>query len=142
MDKIKFAVFTDLHYDHIPDSDRRLQGFINKIKRTDIDFVIELGDFCYPIEENRIILKELEKLGLPCYYVIGNHDSDAFTREQVMCFLGMKNSYYSFVKGNIKFIVLDTCYIRRRMDIPHIIREIMIKYQVVILIFHLNNYHG
>jgi len=113
MDRVKFAVFTDLHYDHIPDGDRRLQEFINKVKKRNIDFIIELGDMCYPIHENRIILKALEKLGIPCYYTIGNHDSDAFSREKVMCFLGMKNNYYSFVKGNIKFIVMDTCYIKR-----------------------------
>lgn len=114
MDRVKFAVFTDLHYDHIPDGHRRLQEFINKVKKADIDFIIELGDFCYPREENRIVLKELENIGLPCYYTIGNHDSDTFSREQIIDFLGMKNNYYSFVKGNIKFIVLDGCYIKRK----------------------------
>lgn len=113
MDKVKFAVFTDLHYDHIPDGERRLKGFINKVKKKDVDFIIELGDMCYPIEENKVILKALEKLMVPCFYTIGNHDSDAFSREQVICFLGIKNNYYSFVKGNIKFIVLDACYIKR-----------------------------
>lgn len=113
MDRVKFAIFTDLHYDHIPDGNRRLQEFINKVKKTDIDFIIGLGDICYPIEENRVILEALEKTGVPCYYTIGNHDSDVFSREQIMRFLGMKNNYYSFAKGNIKFIVLDTCYIKR-----------------------------
>lgn len=44
MDEVKFAVFTDLHYDHIPDGDRRLQKFINKVHKKNIDFIIELGD--------------------------------------------------------------------------------------------------
>lgn len=113
MDCVKFAIFTDLHYDHIPDGNSRLQEFINKVKKTDIDFIIGLGDICYPIEENRVILEALEKTGVHCYHTIGNHDSDVFSREQVMRFLGMKNNYYSFNKGNIKFIVLDTCYIKR-----------------------------
>jgi len=113
MYRVKFAVFTDLHYDHIPDGERRLQQFIDRVKKEKIDFVVELGDICYPIEENKIILKELGKLEVPCYFTIGNHDSDAFPREQVMEFLGMENNYYSFVKGNIKFIVLDACYIKR-----------------------------
>jgi 3',5'-cyclic AMP phosphodiesterase CpdA len=112
MDKIKFAVFTDLHYDVIPDGYRRLQKFIGKVKKRNIDFIIELGDMCHPIEENRIILESMEKTGVPCYHTLGNHDSDIFSREQVMNFLGMKNNYYSFVKGNIKFIVLDACYIK------------------------------
>jgi len=70
MDRVKFAIFTDLHYDHIPDGNRRLQEFINKVKKTDIDFIIGLGDICYPIEENRVILDALEKTGVPCYYTI------------------------------------------------------------------------
>lgn len=113
MDSVKFAIFTDLHYDHIPDGNRRIQEFINKVKKMDIDFIIGLGDICYPIEENRVILEALEKTKIPCYYTIGNHDSDMFSRELVMRFLGIKNNYYSFTKGNIKFIVLDTCYIKR-----------------------------
>lgn len=112
MDKIKFAVFTDLHYDLIPDGDRRLRKFIDKTKKMDIDFIIELGDMCHPAYENRIILDMLKDAGVPCYHTLGNHDSDAFSREQVMSFLGMKNNYYSFVKDNIKFIVLDACYIK------------------------------
>lgn len=112
MDSVKFAVFTDLHYDHIPDGNRRLQGFIDKIKDTEIDFIIGLGDICYPIEENRVILEALNKTGIPCYYAIGNHDTDRFAKEQVMRFSSMKNNYYSFIKGNIKFIVLDACYIK------------------------------
>jgi hypothetical protein len=113
MDRVKFAVFTDLHYDYVPDGYRRLQEFINKVKKTDIDFIIGLGDICYPIEENRVIMEDLKKTGVACYYTIGNHDTDKFSREQVMSFLCMKNNYYSFIKGNIKFIVLDACYIKK-----------------------------
>lgn len=113
MDKVKFAVLTDLHYDHIPDGHRRLQAFITRVKESDIDFIITLGDMCYPIEKNRVVLETLGKLGVPCYNTIGNHDSDASSREQAMRFWGMKSNYYSFVKGNIKFIVLDACYIKK-----------------------------
>jgi hypothetical protein len=112
MDKIKFAVFTDLHYDFIPDGNRRLQEFIDKVKNRDIDFIIQLGDMCYPVEKNRIVLETLKKSGVTCYHTLGNHDSDAYVREQVMSFLGMKDDYYSFVKGDVKFIVRDACYIK------------------------------
>lgn len=112
MENLSFAVFTDLHYDYIPDGEKRLQGFINKVKTMDIDFIVGLGDLCYPTQENRIVLDLLKSTDVPCYYTIGNHDSDQFSREQVMDFLDMKNTYYSFVKGKIKFIVLDACYIK------------------------------
>ncbi len=113
MDSIKFAVFTDLHYDHVPDGDRRIKEFMCKVNKAGIDFIIGLGDICYPIEENRVIVEELKKAEVPCYFTIGNHDTDMFSKEQAMRFLCMKNSYYSFIKGNTKFIVLDACFIKK-----------------------------
>jgi predicted phosphodiesterase len=50
MDRIKFAIFTDLHYDHIPDGRQRIENFITNAREADVDFVIELGDFCSPKE--------------------------------------------------------------------------------------------
>lgn len=48
MKSIKFAVFADLHYDHIFDGGKRLQFVIDSVKKNDVDFLIELGDLCYP----------------------------------------------------------------------------------------------
>ena len=113
MDEVKFGIFTDLHYDHIPDGERRLKEFMLKASKKNVDFIVELGDFCYPIEKNRPVLKTLERLKVPCYYTIGNHDSDAYYRDQILSFFGLENNYYSFKRGSIKFIVLDACYIKR-----------------------------
>lgn len=41
MDRIKFAIFTDLHYDHIPDGHQRIENFIINAREADVDFVIE-----------------------------------------------------------------------------------------------------
>lgn len=112
MDTIKFAVFTDLHYEHIPDGYERMKNFINNIKDEEVDFVIELGDFCNPKEENKFLLNMLDNVGKPHYHVIGNHDSDSFPKETVMNFWQMDNTYYSFTYSNVKFIVLDTCFIK------------------------------
>jgi 3',5'-cyclic AMP phosphodiesterase CpdA len=112
MKSIKFAVFTDLHYDHIFDGDKRLQFVIDSVKKNNIDFLIELGDLCYPTSANKVVLEQLKQLGIPCYYVLGNHDSDAYSRDEVLKFLGLKNSYYSFSIDRFKFIVLDACYIK------------------------------
>jgi 3',5'-cyclic AMP phosphodiesterase CpdA len=112
MNKVKFAVFTDLHYEHIHDGNKRVENFVANVRSLDIDFVIELGDFCEPKESNRFLLNMLDSIGKPHYHVIGNHDSDQYQREEVMKFLKMDNSYYSFKKGKIKFIILDTCFIK------------------------------
>lgn len=112
MNNIKFAVFTDLHYDHIPDGRRRLENFTTDIKDTDVDFIIELGDFCSPKEENKVLLDMLDSVGKPHYHLVGNHDSDSFPKEKAMNFLQMDNNYYSFKYDEFKFIVLDTCFIK------------------------------
>ena len=112
MDIVRFAVFTDLHYDHIHDGKMRINNFLKDIQNTSLDFIIELGDFCYPIDKNKPLLRELQQTGVPFYCVLGNHDTDAYSREQVLNFLEMPNNYYSFIYGKIKFIVLDACYIK------------------------------
>lgn len=112
MNKIKFAIFTDLHYDHIPDGKQRLQNFVKAVSNTNIDFVIELGDFCTPKEENQFLLDMLNSLHKPIYHLIGNHDSDLLPKEKVLDFFQMNSSYYSFKYDEVKFIVLDTCFIK------------------------------
>lgn len=76
--------------------------------------MIELGDLCDPVFENKQVvtrLKSLGKPGVPCYFTVGNHNSDRYPIDVVLDFYGMENSYYSFVFGNVKFIVLDANYI-------------------------------
>lgn len=112
METVRFAIFTDLHYDHIHDGHQRLQKFISQISQIDVDFIVELGDFCVPKIENRYLLDMLDGTGKPHYHLMGNHDSDVLHKEDVLRFLKMDNSYYSFKYGNIKFIALDTCFIK------------------------------
>lgn len=112
MGRIKFAVFSDLHYDHIHDGLIRMKKFVADIRESDVDFTIELGDFCSPKQENQVLLDLLDSTGKPHYHTLGNHDSDLFPREQVMNFLHMDSSYYAFNYGQVRFIVLDTCYMK------------------------------
>ena len=62
MDKIKFAIFSDLHYEHIPDGRQRIENFISKAIDAEVDFVIELGDFCNPKQENQVLLDMLDSI--------------------------------------------------------------------------------
>lgn len=107
---IKFAIFTDLHYDFIPDGDERLNDFLDVCKKNSIEFIMNLGDFCIPREENKHVLKRLNSTSLPSYHALGNHDSDFYDKNQILDFLNMKNTYYSFHYNDIKFIVLDSCF--------------------------------
>ena len=65
---IKFAGFTDLHYDHIPDGEQRLNEFIDSIQGENLNFIISLGDLCHPIDESKSIISKLRKLNIPLYF--------------------------------------------------------------------------
>ena len=45
---MKFAMFSDLHYDAIPDGNRRIEDFITCVKKAEAEFIVDLGDLCYP----------------------------------------------------------------------------------------------
>ncbi len=109
---MKFAVFTDLHYDVIHDANRRLAEFINHVKESKAEFIIGLGDLCHPIDEHKHIIDKLNEYA-PCYLNIGNHDSDVYSLDTAIDFFRLKNNYYSFIIDDVKFIMLDSNYIRK-----------------------------
>lgn len=132
---VKFGIFADLHVDIMHDAQRRLEAFLDACRREDVDFIIHLGDFCYPESrtvlcrpENRPInienalctptyadkdaiislFRDFEK---PGYHVIGNHDCDMCTKEEVLAYYGVDyKPYYSFDQGGFHFVVLDPNY--------------------------------
>ena len=48
--------FGDLHYDDIPDSDRRIAELLERAELTKPDFIISLGDLCHSDERNNAVL--------------------------------------------------------------------------------------
>ena len=104
---VTFAVISDLHQDIAHDAEERLSTFLRVANDNQVDFIIELGDFCMPKEENKPFLKRWQDYAGEKYMVLGNHDMDNCTKEEVMQFTGMNDRYYSFDKGDFHFIVLD-----------------------------------
>jgi calcineurin-like phosphoesterase family protein len=105
---VRFGICTDVHKDIMHDADERLSAFIEKAKVSDVDFIIQLGDFCRPYEYNKGFLGIWNSFPGDKYHVLGNHETDGgFTREQSIDFLGSRAKYYSFDKNNFHFIVLD-----------------------------------
>ncbi len=110
MSIIRFLVFTDLHYDHVFDAEERLDSLIGRINDLSLDFVISLGDLCYPISDNRPIIRKLHSFGIPFYYCVGNHDCENSSLQAIEEFTGLSKLFYSFAVGDIKFIILNTCF--------------------------------
>ena len=107
--KIRFGLIADLHHDFTFDAPERLKAFIAEMNRVKPDFVLELGDFCCPVEKNKVIADIWNGFSGPKYHVIGNHEMDqGCTRKQVVSFWGIPGRYYSFDRNGFHFIVMDT----------------------------------
>ncbi len=116
---VRFLAFSDLHYDHIFDAESRLDALISKISDSSLhlDFVVSLGDLCYPVKENKPIIKKLYNMGIPFYYCVGNHDCENSNWQAIKNFAEIKKPYYSFVVDEIKFIVLNTCFMVHEQEV-------------------------
>ena len=108
VEKVRFGICADIHKDIMHDSDARLSEFIHEASNKDLDFIIELGDFCRPYDYNLDFLKIWNNYPGDKYHVIGNHEMDGgFSREQVVKYFGSPAKYYSFDKKGYHFVVLD-----------------------------------
>jgi hypothetical protein len=107
-ESVRFGICADVHKDVIHDADRRLGLFIGEMNRRDVDFIVQLGDFCQPIEKNKGFLEIWDSFKGAGYHVLGNHEMDGgFTREQTVKFLQSGGKYYSFDMKGYHFVVLD-----------------------------------
>lgn len=106
-EKITFAISSDIHQDIIHDAPKRLSAFVKAAEERDVDFMIDLGDFCHPIPENSEFVNIWKNSPIEKYNALGNHDMDKGSKEDFMQFVGMKERYYSFDQGDFHFVVLD-----------------------------------
>lgn len=105
---IRFGICADVHQDLIPDAERRLAAFIESMEGEKPDFIIQLGDFCYPSERNRDFMQLWNRFSGRKLHVIGNHDPEGeYTLTQVMDFWGMQMPYYSMDINSFHVVVLN-----------------------------------
>ena len=104
---VTFGVISDVHQDIAHDAPERLTAFLKEAERRQVDFIIELGDFCFAKEENRSFVALWNQYSGEKHHVLGNHDMDVCTKEEYMQFIGLEKRYYSFDKGGFHFVVLD-----------------------------------
>jgi len=126
---IRFGMISDIHYaDREPAGNRFYRQSLSKVKdavdemnRQKVDFMIELGDFkdqdVVPKEANTLkylvdIESVFQKFNGPTYHVLGNHDTDGISKQQFLervenTGIPKTESYYSFSRKGIHFVVLD-----------------------------------
>lgn len=112
-DKIRIGICADIHQDIIHDAEGRIKVFINQMKSEEPDFIIQLGDFCHPIKDNKRFLKIWDEFEGSKHHVLGNHDMDLANKSETIKFWGMKDDYYSFDYKGFHFIILDANFIKK-----------------------------
>lgn len=105
---LKFGLCADVHKDIMHDADSRLKAFVEEAGEKELDFIMQLGDFCRPYDYNLEFMSIWNSFPGKKYHVIGNHDMDGgFSREQVVEYWNMEGRYYSFDLQGFHFVVLD-----------------------------------
>jgi len=132
---VRFGIVTDPHSGDLDaeapphevrayrESPRKMREFVERMNASQVDFVVELGDFAEysaTMEARLRNLDEIEKVfrGFrgPTYHVIGNHDlqsmsRDVFARHVTNTGIPPESvAHYSFAVGGVTFVVLDHGY--------------------------------
>ena len=145
---VHFAVITDLHVEIMHDCVARMQAFWEAAVAEHVDFLLHLGDMQYPEadflrqyapeslekresrawfvcdrDDEKLAVKRLAaQTGLKLYGVLGNHDMDSCDKATACRYWGMPGPRYSFVEGGVRFIALDTNFVRegaKMLDFDH-----------------------
>ena len=126
---MKFGVITDCQYADIDDSDliperhfrlakEKLNEAVDFFNKNDnLEFIVHLGDFIDHDIKNVTILNEItERLKVPLYHVLGNHDfyekwpetNKKIRKDILVQYFNMPSSYYCKEIGDFKYIFLDS----------------------------------
>ena len=113
MNQVKFLVFADLH--HYPgvfytDARNKLAAIMKRAEDEKVDFAVSLGDFNHSVGTFTEIMEDIKKYPVPLYHVMGNHDTDGASLQEVLKAYNMPKEYYFFDKNGFRFIVVDTNY--------------------------------
>ncbi len=104
---IRFAIASDFHAPDVPDGKERVETFIKPANDENVDFIIELGDFCRLDNASQVYRDIWNSFKGEKYHAIGNHDLDRYSTDEYVKGMSIPHRYYSFDKGNFHFIVLD-----------------------------------
>ena len=108
---LNFGIVSDVHKDLMPDANERLETFIQEAQERNVDFIIQMGDFCFGEEKNKGFMKIWEAFKGPKYHILGNHDMDRDSKAEIMDFWEMPKNYYSYDFGGYHFVVLDANFL-------------------------------
>ena len=122
---LRVGLVTDLHYaDKDPAGTRHYRETLGKLEEAARQFerdrpsvLVELGDFIdaadsVDVEQRylKTVDREFSSICEDRHYVLGNHCVDTLKKEEFLGQVGQESSYYSFDRGEVHFVVLDSCF--------------------------------
>lgn len=111
---LKVGLISDLHFcKRIPDALDRFQVFLGAVKQEQPDYIVQMGDFCHFEKRSQPLMDVWNAYEGEKYHVLGNHDMDLGSKEDIMGMWGMEKRYYDFDHNGWKFIVVDMNHIKR-----------------------------
>lgn len=111
---IKILIYSDIHWTGImPDAMERLKVIIDAAQKQKADAILCLGDTAWSKPEFQPIADLWNSIPIPHYMVLGNHDMDRNSKDEVTAFYGMPANYYSFDVKGLHFVALDTNYCQK-----------------------------
>jgi len=123
MGSVKFSVFADIHFMNgfwCGDVDKRLDFILERAKKENVDFIVHLGDFCHNQTTEKEAIDKYNNFEIPTYHVLGNHDLDTLTLDEVVAHYKMPSEYYYFDVKGFRFVALNANYCRvDGEDIPY-----------------------
>jgi len=108
---LTFGFITDVHHGtHGNPQVDRIRRFVDAAIGRKPDFIIQCGDFCCAkggIDTAKGLLAEWNRFPGGKHHVIGNHDCDFQTKEELVAAWKTPGPYYSFDAGGFHFVILD-----------------------------------
>ena len=120
--RVRFLVFADIHYRFSPvhlKSREWLERILERAKREQVDFVIQLGDFTQRPLEDADYVRLYNDFPIRTYNVFGNHDDDVTPHEKALEALKLECGHYFFDRGGFRFVVADPNYIQVGREFLH-----------------------
>ncbi|MDY7394037.1 metallophosphoesterase [Aureibaculum sp. 2210JD6-5] len=91
-------------------SDSKLKKCVHQLNTLDLEFTIHLGDFIDKDWESFDVVGPIyDKLKMPKYHVLGNHDFSVIDerKSEVVKKMGLSSEYYDFEVKGWRFVVLN-----------------------------------
>jgi alkaline phosphatase len=95
-----------------------IRNFVKQMQKFQPEFIVHLGDVIEGTNEKdyvglkgvKLVREEIDKVGVPIHWVVGNHDLRSLTKEQFKSVLQLESLNQIFDIGDYRFIIIEANY--------------------------------